>query len=125
MNAAGRKRTAEAYPPQPPQAMPRTHQKPTDKTLPKMMEEQLPDEYKLYNQLRQAEAPIDATRVLRKCFDLIDALNQPLKVPPLNPWLMIVSKENTVIVEYDDRGSALAIYSAFGYVGVCMISTLI
>jgi hypothetical protein len=82
MNAAGRKRTAEAYPPHPAQAMPRTRKKPTDKTLPKLMQEQLPDEYKLYNQLREAEARIDAT-ILRKRFDLIDALNRPLKVVPL------------------------------------------
>ena len=81
------------------------------------MEEQLPDEYKLYNQLREAEARIDAT-ILRKRFDLIDALNRPLKVSFHNTWLIIVSKENTVIIEYDDGRSALAIDSAFGYVGV-------
>jgi hypothetical protein len=117
MNAAGRKRAAEVYPPHPPQTMPRTRKKPTDKTLPKLMEEQLPDEYKLYNQLREAEARIDAT-ILRKRFDLIDALNRPLKVSSHNPWLIIVSKENTVILEYDDGRSTLAIDAAFGYVGV-------
>jgi hypothetical protein len=80
MNA--RKRPADAYPPHP-QAVPRTRKKPTDKTLPKLMEEQLPEEYKLYNQLRDAEARIDAT-ILRKRYDLLDALNRPLKVAALN-----------------------------------------
>jgi SWI/SNF-related matrix-associated actin-dependent regulator of chromatin subfamily D len=75
----GRKRPADAYPPHPSQAMPRARKKPTDKTLPKLMEELQPDEYKLYNQLREAEARIDAT-ILRKRFDLIDGLNRPLKV---------------------------------------------
>jgi len=82
MNAAGRKRPADGgYPPHPAavQAMPRTRKKPTDKTLPKLMEECQPEEYKLYNQLREAGARIDAT-ILRKRFDLLDALNRPLKV---------------------------------------------
>jgi hypothetical protein len=78
MNAA-RKRPAEGYPPHPAQAMPRTRKKPTDKTLPKLMEELQPDEYKLYTQLREAEARVDAT-ILRKRFDLIDAVSRPLKV---------------------------------------------
>jgi hypothetical protein len=77
MNA--RKRTADGYPPHP-QAVPRTRKKPTDKTLPKLMEERHPEEYKLYTQLREAEARIDAT-ILRKRFDLLDALNRPFKVP--------------------------------------------
>jgi SWI/SNF-related matrix-associated actin-dependent regulator of chromatin subfamily D len=76
MNA--RKRPADGYPPHS-QAVPRTRKKPTDKTLPKLMEEQQPEEYKLYTQLREAEARIDAT-ILRKRFDLLDALNRPLKV---------------------------------------------
>lgn len=46
------------------------------------MEELHPEESKLYNQLREAEARIDAT-ILRKRFDLLDALNRPLKVPLL------------------------------------------
>jgi len=80
----GRKRPGEAYPPHPPpqpppQAMPRTRKRPTDKTLPKLMEEQHPEESKLFNQLREAEARIDAT-ILRKRFDLLDALNRPVKV---------------------------------------------
>jgi hypothetical protein len=77
----GRKRGPEPYPQHalPPQAMPRTRKKPTDKTLPKLMEEQFPDEAKLYTSLREAEARVDAT-ILRKRFDLIDALNRPLKV---------------------------------------------
>jgi len=76
----GRKRPADGYPPHPQiQAVPRTRKKPTDKTLPKLMEELHPEESKLYNQLREAEARIDAT-ILRKRFDLIDALNRPLKV---------------------------------------------
>jgi len=83
---AGRKRPAEAYPQHPPQAVPRTRKKPTDKTLPKMMEEHQPEESKLYNQLREAEARIDAT-ILRKRFDLLDALNRPLKVSSL-PWVL-------------------------------------
>jgi hypothetical protein len=78
-----RKRPADGYPPHPPQqAMPRTRKKPTDKTLPKLMEEQQPEESKLFSQLREAEARVDAT-ILRKRFDLIDALNRPLKVPSL------------------------------------------
>lgn len=81
MNA--RKRPADGYPQHAaPQAMPRTRKKPTDKTLPKLMEEQQPEESKLYSQLREAEARVDAT-ILRKRFDLIDALNRPLKVPSL------------------------------------------
>lgn len=78
---AGRKRPADAYPPPHagPQPMPRTRKKPTDKTLPKLMEEQQPEESKLYAQLREAEARVDAT-ILRKRYDLIDALNRPLKV---------------------------------------------
>jgi hypothetical protein len=77
----GRKRGQEPYPTHaiPPQAMPRQHRKPTDKTLPKLMEQQFPDESKLYTSLREAEARIDAT-ILRKKLDLIDALNRPLKV---------------------------------------------
>jgi len=77
----GRKRGPDPYPAHtiPPQAMPRTRKKPTDKTLPKLMEEQFPDESKLYASLREAEARVDAT-ILRKRFDLIDALNRPLKV---------------------------------------------
>jgi SWI/SNF-related matrix-associated actin-dependent regulator of chromatin subfamily D len=80
---AGRKRPADGYPPHPVQAVPRTRKKPTDKTLPKVMEEQSPEEYKLYNQLREAEARVDAT-ILRKRFDLLDALNRPLKVVRLS-----------------------------------------
>jgi len=77
----GRKRGPDPYSTHtiPPQAMPRTRKKPTDKTLPKLMEEQFPDESKLYSSLREAEARVDAT-ILRKRFDLIDALNRPLKV---------------------------------------------
>jgi len=82
---AGRKRPAEGYPPHAPQAMPRARKKPTDKTLPKLMEEQQPEEHKLYNQLREAEARVDAT-ILRKRFDLLDALNRPLKVRASVKW---------------------------------------
>ena len=59
--------------------MPRTRKKPTDKTLPKFIEEQQREEAKLYVQLREAETRVDAT-ILRKRFDLIDALSRPLKV---------------------------------------------
>ena len=101
----GRKRPADAYPPQHvgPQPMPRTRKKPTDKTLPKLTEEQQPEESKLYTQLREAEARVDAT-ILRKRFDLIDALNRPLKVigSPLTAQLTLVSKENSVIIEHND-----------------------
>ena len=101
---AGRKRPADAYPPQHvgPQAMPRTRKKPTDKTLPKLMEEQQQEESKLYTQLREAEARVDAT-ILRKRFDLIDALNRPLKVknPPFDVELRLVSKENPAIIEHN------------------------
>ena len=80
---AGRKRPAEAYPAHPVQAnVPRTRKKPTDKTLPKTIELDQPEEYKLYNLLREAEARIDAT-ILRKRFDLLDANNRPLKVAHL------------------------------------------
>jgi hypothetical protein len=78
MNAA-RKRPAEGYPPHPGQGMPRTRKKPTDKTLPKLLEEQQPDEHRLYQQLREAEMRIDAT-ILRKRFDIIDAMSRPIKV---------------------------------------------
>ena len=68
---AGRKRPPDTYPQQHvgPQAMPRTRKKPTDKTLPKLMEEQRPEDAKLYTQLREAETRVDAT-ILRKRFDL-------------------------------------------------------
>jgi hypothetical protein len=84
---AGRKRPADTYPPHPVQQpnVPRTRKKPTDKTLPKSMEEQHSEEYKLYNQLREAEARIDAT-ILRKRFDLLDATNRPLKVGHSLPY---------------------------------------
>jgi len=49
------------------------------------MEEQQPEEHKLYNQLREAEARVDAT-ILRKRFDLLDALNRPLKVRASVKW---------------------------------------
>ena len=81
----GKKRPAEGYPaqgpppPHIPQAVPRTRKKPTDKTLPKLIEELQPEEFVLYNRMREAEARLDAT-ILRKRFDLLDALNRPLKV---------------------------------------------
>jgi len=80
MNAA-RKRFADKYPQQHigQQAMLMTRKKPTDKTLPKFMEEQQREEATLYVQLREAETRVDAT-ILRKRFDLIDALSRPLKV---------------------------------------------
>ena len=77
---AGRKRPVDPYQPHPPaQAAPRTRKKPTDRTLPKLIEEEQPEEYKLYNQLRDAEARVDAT-ILRKRFDLLEAQTRPLKV---------------------------------------------
>jgi len=74
-----RKRPAEPYAQHPAQAVPRTRKKPTDKTLPKSLEEAFPEDYKLYAQLREAESRIDAT-ILRKRYDLLDAVNRPLKV---------------------------------------------
>ena len=79
--------------------MPRTRKKPTDKTLPKLVEEQQPEEYKLYNQLRDAEARVDAT-ILRKRFDLIDALNRPLKVAFSFTFVDVVSKKDSIISQH-------------------------
>jgi hypothetical protein len=119
----GKKRPADGYPqqqpppvpPHIPQAVPRTRKKPTDKTLPRLVEELEPHEFALYNRMREAEARLDAT-ILRKRFDLLDALNRPLKVRCEGcGWLMAVSEDNTAAVEYVDFGSALAVHPAVGY----------
>ena len=124
MNAAtGRKRPAEGYPPHPAvqAAVPRTRKKPTDKTLPKMMEELQPEEYKLYNQLREAEARIDAT-ILRKRFDLLDALNRPLKVLKSSGnrdvLMDAVSEEDTDMSSPYDVRSTMAINASSRYVSI-------
>ena len=65
------------------------------------MEEIQPEEYALYNRLREAEALLDAT-ILRKRFDLSDAVNRPLKVLSLLNMcrgLIIVSKDLAITIE--------------------------
>ena len=82
-----------------------------------MMEEQQPDEFKLYSQLREAEARIDAT-ILRKRLDLLDALNRPLKVAYYWKLLITVSKEDSNLSEYDDFRSTMAINTSIGQLRV-------